>query len=195
MTALPADSVPRAALPARQRRIAFTRAGAAVLWAVGYFAALHGQRVLSGSDIPVLAGLLLAAYPVIDAVATAASERVRGQAGAKLPVGVVVDGLAVVALLGTMLGAHTRAVLVAFGAWAFLSGALQLASAWRAEESRRVQLPLIVSGAISALAGITFAAMAGEHVAQLSYLGGYALLGAVFFLTWTAVDRRSSRAS
>jgi CHASE2 domain-containing sensor protein len=42
---------------------------------------------------------------------------------------------------------------------------LQLIGAWRADRSRRAQLPLIISGGISAIAGISFAAMAAQHVA------------------------------
>ena len=89
---------------------------------------------------------------------------------------------------------HIQAVLIAFGAWAVASGFLQLILAWRTDQSRRAQLPLIISGVISAIAGITFAAMASEHVAHLPYLPGYAVLGAVFFVTWTLV-RKSAQSS
>jgi hypothetical protein len=170
------------------------RAAAAVLWAVVYLLALHGQRVLTSSDIPVLAGLLLAAYPMIDAVTSIFAWRL-GPDRAGLRAGVVIDGLAIIGLLIATLGLHTQAVLIAFGAWALASGLLQLTRAWRDDRSRRAQLPLIISGGISAIASIFFAAMATQHVAQLSDLGGYAVLGAVFFLVWTFIDRKSPRPS
>jgi hypothetical protein len=175
-------------------RLTLTRAAVAVLWAIAYLLALHGQRIPTASDIPVLAGLLLAAYPVIDAVASLSEWRLapsRGELGAA----VVIDALAIIGLLIATFGLHTRAVLIAFGAWALASGLLQLARAWRAGRPRRVQLPLIISGGVSAVAGIFFAATASQHVAQLPYLGGYAVLGAIFFVAWTFADRQSSRSS
>jgi hypothetical protein len=185
----PAEPEPRRA-PKFQRDVAFIRAGAAVLWAIVYFVALHGQRVLSSSDIPVLVGLLLAAYPVIDAVASISEWRL-SRDRAELRAGVVIDGLAIIGLLVATLSLHTESVLIAFGAWAFASGLLQLTRAWRLDRPRRVQLPLIISGGISTIVGFSFAAMASQHVAHLSGLAGYALLGAVFFLVSTFINHKS----
>jgi hypothetical protein len=178
------------ARPRFQRDLAITRAAAAVLWAIVFVLALHGQKVLAGTGLPGLAGLLLAAYPVIDAAASVTEWRL-GPDRAGLRTGMVIDGLAIIALLITTLSLHTQSVLIAFGTWAFVSGILQLILAGRAGRSRRAQLPLIISGAVSAIAGIFFAATAGQHVAHLSYLAGYAILGAVFFLAWTIIGRNS----
>ena len=68
-----------------------TRAVVAVLWVAGFFAALHGRQVLTGSDIPLLVGLLLAAYPVIDAAAALAARR-DGAAGPEANVAIVIGG-------------------------------------------------------------------------------------------------------
>jgi hypothetical protein len=190
MSVPPVAPMPRRARPGFHPNVAVTRAAAAVLWAIVYLLTLHGQRVLSTSDIPLLAGLLLAAYPVIDAVASISGLRLAPDR-AQLRAGVVIDGLAVIGLLIATLGLRTESVLIVFGAWAFASGLLQLTRAWRADRSRRVQLPLIISGGISAIAGIFFAATAAQHVAQLSTLGGYAVLGAVFFVGWSLIDRRA----
>lgn len=194
MSTSPAQPVPRRARPSFHRDGAVTRAAAAALWAIVYLLALHGQRVLTGSDIPVLAGLLLATYPVIDAVASISEWRLRSDR-AELRAGIVIDGLAIIGLLIATLSLHTQSVLIAFGAWALASGLLQLIRAWRTDRSRRVQLPLIISGAVSAIAGISFAAIASQHVAHLPYLGGYAVLGALFFLVWTFTDRKHPRPS
>jgi len=191
MSTSPAQPVPRRARPSFHREVAVTRAAAAVLWAIVYLLALHGQRVLTSSDIPVLAGLLLAAYPVIDAVASISEWRLRSDR-AELCAGVVIDGLAIIGLLMAALSLHTQSVLIAFGAWALASGLLQLTRAWRTDRPRRVQLPLTTSGAISAIAGVSFAAMASQHIAHLSYLGGYAVLGALLFLAWTYIYRKSA---
>jgi hypothetical protein len=189
MTVFPAQSAPRSARPHSQRNVAVTRAAVAVLWAIAYFLTLHGQKVLTGSDIPVAAGLLLAAYPLIDAVASITGWR----SGRADRAGVVIDSLAVIGLLIATFSLRTQAVLIAFGAWALASGLLQLIRAWRADGPRRIQLPLILSGAISAVVGAVFAATSGQHVAPLSDLGGYAVLGAVFFLAWAFIDRKSPR--
>jgi hypothetical protein len=194
MSTSPAQPVPRRARPSFHRDVAVTRGAAAALWAIVYLLALHGQRVRTGSDIPVLAGLLLAAYPVIDAVASISEWRLRSDR-AELRAGIVIDGLAIIALLIATLSLHTQSVLIAFGAWALTSGLLQLTEAWRTDRSRRVQLPLIISGAVSAIAGISFAAIASQHVAHLPYLGGYAVLGALFLLVWTFTDRKHPRPS
>jgi hypothetical protein len=185
----------RVARPALRREVATVRAAAAVLWAIAFLLALHGQRTLTGSDIPVLAGLLLAAYPVIDAIAAAWEWGRLDTDRSALRAGIAVDGLAIIALLVATLGFHTQAVLIAFGFWAIASGLLQLARGWHVERSRRAQLPLILSGGISTIAGVSFAAMAMQHVAHLSRLGAYAVLGAVFYVIWTLIDRMSNRPS
>jgi hypothetical protein len=196
MSVSPAEPASRRAHPRSQRDVALTRAGAAALWAIAYLLALHGQRVLTGSDMPVLVGLLLAAYPVIDAAASISEQRLGlGLDRAELRAGVVIDGLAIVGLLIATFSLHTQSALIVFGAWALVSGLLQLTRAWRADRSRRVQLSLIISGGISAIAGISFAAMASQHIAHLSYLGGYAVLGAVLFLAWTYINRKSAHPS
>ena len=129
-------------------------------------------------------------YPGIDLVASVFERRL-GRDRAELRIGMTIDGLAIIGLLFATLSLHTQSVLIAFGAWAFTSGLLRLTRAWRADRYRRVQLPLIISGGISAIVGISFVAMASQHVAHLSTLGGYALLGAAFFLVWTAINRTS----
>ena len=187
MTALPAKPANHAP-STTARPVAIVRAVAALLWAIAFLAAVHGRLVPAGSDMPLSAGLLLAGYPLIDAVASLYEHqrrRVLANAAA------VIDALGVVGLLLATLTLHAGSVLIAFGTWAFASGILQLLDAWRAATSRRAQLPLILSGAISALAGIAFAAMAGQRTAHLANVGGYAILGAGFFLVWTVLNRGS----
>ncbi len=172
-----------------QHDIAFTRAGAAVIWAIIYYIAVHGRHVLSGSDIPKLVGLLLVIYPMIDTVSCLSQWRLDGERP-ELRIGLVLDVLTIIVVLVATLGLHTGAVLGTFGAWAILSGLLQLTVAWRADRSRRIQLPLILSGGISVIAGVTSLAMVSSHYAKLSNPVRYAVLGAAFFVIWTVIDRR-----
>lgn len=173
--------------PKMQRRIAATRAGAAVLWVIVYAIALHGQRVLSHADIPVLVGLLVAIYPAIDATAMVAEWR-STRDRPELRAGFAVDLLAIAGLLVSTLALHAEAVVIGFGAWALVAGLLQFAGAWRIDGPRSARVPLFLSGGISAVVGATFIASASHHVAHLSSLIGYPLLGAVFFLVYSAID-------
>lgn len=160
-----------------------------MLWAIVYTIALHGKHVLTGADVPVLVGVLLAIYPTIDATASLAELR-KGRASLELRAGFTIDVLAIAGLLVSTFALHTQYVITAFGAWAAAAGLLQVAGALRAGRPRRAQLPLIISGTVSTIVGATFIAMATQHVAHLSKLEGYPVLGAVFFLLFAAIDYR-----
>ncbi len=77
---------------------------------------------------------------------------------------------------------------MAFGAWAAISGALQLGSAVLLRREGR-QLPMMISGALSMLAGLSFIAAAGAADANLAALAGYMALGAVLYLVFAARSR------
>ena len=73
-------------------------------------------------------------------------------------------------------------ILVIFGVWAIVSGLLQLATALRRRQGNRGQWVMMLSGAQSALAGGFFVAQQGVAMPVLQTLGGYAAVGAVYFL-------------
>ena len=56
------------------------------------------------------------------------------------------------------------------------------------------QLPLILSGGISVLAGVAFVVQSGAAGASLKGLAGYATLGGIFFLVSALRLRRAARA-
>jgi uncharacterized membrane protein HdeD (DUF308 family) len=74
-------------------------------------------------------------------------------------------------------------VLGVFGAWAILSGLLQLGTALRRWKSHGAQWAMILSGAQSALAGAFFISQA-QLPAQpsIATVAGYAGFGAFYFL-------------
>lgn len=72
-------------------------------------------------------------------------------------------------------------VLRVWGAWAIVSGLVQLAVGVGRRELGG-QWAMIASGAISALAGTSFVLQAARPDASLLNLAGYAVLGGVFFL-------------
>ena len=152
------------------RRLYFVRFGFAVVWA--------GLLALTASDLGVAAGVLLVLYPLFDvaaAVVDARSSRTR-----ELVLNIVISSLAA---LGLALAATSGApaALRVWGAWAILAGVVQLVVGLR---RRRLggQWAMILSGAISTLAGASFIAMAGQDDPSLTGLAGYAVLGGVFFL-------------
>jgi len=156
------------------RKLYFIRFAFAVLWAVVLFTA--------GSTGGVLLTVLLVVYPLVDAVAVLTQLRAEGAAQAsRVPewANVVVSVAAAIAL-GIASTMSVSAVLLAWGFWAVTAGAVQLVAAVL-RRSLGGQIPLIVSGAISVLAGAGFAAGSGTAT-NTAGIGGYAILGGIFFL-------------
>jgi uncharacterized membrane protein HdeD (DUF308 family) len=163
------------------RRLYFVRFGFALVWAVLLF--------LTASSISPPAAVLLVLYPVFDvaaAVVDARSSRVDVAGGSAngaatgLYVNIAISALAAVGL-AVALTSGIPAVLRVWGVWAVVAGIVQLVVAVR---RRRLggQWAMIASGAISVLAGVSFFLMASRTGASLTNMGGYALLGGIFFL-------------
>jgi uncharacterized membrane protein HdeD (DUF308 family) len=93
-------------------------------------------------------------------------------------------------------------VLAVFGAWAIVSGLLQLSTAVRRWNTTGAQWPMILSGAQSALAGAFFIVQAQQPaMPAIAAVAGYAGVGAVYFLVsavsmqvaaWRRVKPRSA---
>jgi uncharacterized membrane protein HdeD (DUF308 family) len=167
------------------RRIAVARAVLALLWAAAVVIAVGDDVPRTTSDVPGAAAVLLAAYPLIDAVASLLAAGRAGTTGRVLRLNAAVSTLAAVAVGVAAFGSDAGATLTAFGAWAAVSGALQLGVAIRRRSEGR-QLPMMISGGLSTVAGLSFVAAAGKTDAHLATLGGYMALGAVLYLVWAA---------
>ncbi|MFD5649009.1 hypothetical protein [Streptomyces sp. NPDC127039] len=166
---------PPASVPVTLRKLYFLRFAFAAVWAALVFATADALGPLSTA--------LLLVYPLFDvaaAVVDVRSARANGGPAAPLYANIAISSLTVLALaLAATSG--IPAVLRVWGAWAVTAGIVQLvAGAVR----RRLggQWPMIVSGAISTLAGLSFVSQAGAEDPSLSSLAGYAFLGGVFFL-------------
>ncbi|WP_051471252.1 hypothetical protein [Patulibacter minatonensis] len=166
------------------RRIAVGRAVLALLWAAAVVLAVGGEAPRTDSDVPVAAAVLLATYPLIDVVASLLSAGA-GAGDRVLRLNAAISAVAVVAVGVAALGSDAGATLAAFGAWAAVSGALQLGVAVR-DRARGRQLPMMVSGGVSTVAGLMFVAASSRTDADLATLGGYMAAGAVLYLVWTA---------
>jgi hypothetical protein len=173
------------------RSLYLIRVAFSVVWVVLVLATCHS---LKSADAPsVIAAVLLVAYPLWDAIATVLELRITGTSGALDRVRVSNVALSVVAAVAMVIAAFAtiRATLIVFGVWAFVSGAIQLALAIRRRRLVGAQWPMMLSGSISVLAGINFAATSGSASSGLSQVAGYSAFGAVWFLVAVVALRRS----
>lgn len=180
MTATPALPVPARDVRALVR-LYVARAAVAVVWAVVFAA--------TASTLGVAAVVLLIAYPAVDVVASVYDARRHPESAAPQWLNAA---LSTAALVGVAVATSfdARAVLLAFGLWATVSGLVQVAVAVRRRRQFGVQPAILVSGGLSTVAGIGFAAMSRLDDPMLTNLAGYAALGGVLFAVSAVVLRR-----
>jgi uncharacterized membrane protein HdeD (DUF308 family) len=177
------------------QRIAIVRALLALLWAAALVIAVGDHVPSTNSDVPIAAAALLASYPAIDVVASIAALHGTDASGRVLRINAAISALAVAAIGATAFGADAGATLAAFGLWAAVSGAIQLGVAVHRRRAGGRELPMIVSGGLSTIAGISFLAASGMDDAHLATLAGYMALGAVLYLLWAHRSRTAPRAA
>jgi uncharacterized membrane protein HdeD (DUF308 family) len=187
-----ADAPPSRDVP---RRIAIARGVLALVWAAALVIAVGDHVPSTDSDVPIAAAALLASYPAIDVVASIAAALGADAAGRVLRINAAISALAIAAIGATAFGADAGATLAAFGAWAAVSGAIQLAVALHRRRTEGRQLPMIVSGGLSTIAGVGFLAASGMDDAQLASVGGYMALGALLYLLWAHRRRTAPQAA
>jgi hypothetical protein len=153
----------------------YARATFAFAWVI---AALGLPRLFPGAG-----GVLLVLYPAWDALANQQDAARSGGLGSNRTqaLNFVVSLLVAVAVAAALPDMHR--VLGVFGAWAILSGLLQLGTGLRRWKAYGAQWAMILSGAQSALAGATFIFQArAPQVPSVATLAGYAGFGAFYFL-------------
>lgn len=177
------DAAPSTTLAPALRTLYLVRFGFAILWAVLLF--------LTGAEIGPVSGTLLVLYPLFDVAAIVVDSRTArgGRASAALYANIAVSTLAA-AGLAFAVTSGIPAVLQVWGVWAVVSGVAQLA-AGVVRRSLGGQWPMIISGAISTLAGTSFFLQASGENATLTNLAGYAAIGGVFFLVSALRLRRA----
>ena len=170
----PATTHPEVTVPAL-RRLYFARFGFAVVWAALVFV-LVGQRLTAvGVTLAVL-------YPLYDVVANVIDLRTSHPTSSARGLWVNI-AISLLAGVGIALAAPSGlpAVLRVWGAWAITAGLAQLVVGV-IRRALAGQWPMMLSGAISVLAGTSFILQAGTPGASLSKVAGYATLGGLFFL-------------
>jgi hypothetical protein len=175
------------------RRITVVRAVLALAWAAAVVIAVGDRVPTTSAEVPIAAAVLLASYPLIDVIASLLSSLF---ADARvLRINAAISALAVVGIAVAAFGSDAGATLVAFGAWAAVSGAIQLGVAIHRRRLHGRQLSMIVSGGLSTIAGIGFLAASGMDDAQLASVGGYMALGALLYLLWAYRSRTAPQAA
>lgn len=168
----------------------FLRAAFSVAWVVAAFAV--------GPSSAAIAGVLLVLYPAWDAAANLVDGlRSGGLDQNRTQMLNVVVSLATATAVLLALRASMNWVLGVFGAWAILSGLLQLGTAVRRWKTDSAQWAMVLSGGQSALAGGFFIFQATTPMSpSIATVTGYAAVGAVYFLVsavWLAVSEWRAR--
>lgn len=188
MTTTTFDGSPRTNQETWLKRYYFVRAAFSLAWVAAAFTL--------GRNAPIGA-LLLVLYPLWDAAANYVDAARSGGLGRNRPQAINFAVSLVAALSAAIaLQSGSAAVLTVFGAWAALSGILQLVAAIRRWRTAGAQWAMTLSGAQSTLAGIAFVLMAQQLPAALPTIAGYAAFGAVYFLVsglWLAFAPRFRR--
>ncbi|MFK0244050.1 hypothetical protein ACIQUM_05070 [Amycolatopsis azurea] len=153
------------------RRLYFVRFGFALVWA--------GLLFTTASTLGPISVALLVLYPLFD-VAAALVDLRSAKDTLGLYVNIAISGIAGIGL-AVAAGSGILAVLRVWGAWAIVSGLVQLAVGI-GRRKLGGQGAMIVSGAISTVAGTSFILQATQPDASLVDLAGYAALGGLFFL-------------
>jgi uncharacterized membrane protein HdeD (DUF308 family) len=179
-------AAPRPALRTIPRRITVARAGFALAWAAAVVIAVGDKVPTTDTDLPIAAAFFLASYPLIDVIASLVGATFADTRA--LRVNAAVSALAVVAVSTAAFGSDAGSTLAAFGAWATVSGAIQFGMALHRRRAGGGQLPMIVSGGLSTLAGLSFIAASRNDEAHLATLAGYMAFGAVLYLLWARRD-------
>jgi uncharacterized membrane protein HdeD (DUF308 family) len=168
------DTPAAAGIAPALRQLYLVRFAFAIVWAVLVFA--------TKSELGALGIALVVIYPLFDVAAavwdsrsSSDNEQVRS-----LQFNIAISLIAAVGL--AIAGASgVPAVLRVWGAWAIISGIVQLIVAVK-RRAMGGQWPMILSGSISVLAGANFVASASGTDPKLSGVAGYAVLGGIFFL-------------
>lgn len=168
-------TITRPPMTATLRRLYFIRFAFAVIWAVILMAA--------SPNVGPLLTFLLVIYPLFDAGAVFWQLRSEGRAlSPQSPETInVVVSLVVAAALAWASTVSIAAALGVWGVWAAGSGITQLVTAVQRRRSGG-QVPQILSGSISIVAGLGFLAQSFQDATSITVVGGYAILGGIFFL-------------
>lgn len=187
-TTLPINrAIPSPTVAVIQRRVTVGRAAIALVWAAAVAVAVGNKVPTTDTDLPTVAAFFLGSYPLIDVIASLIGATVADSRA--LRINAAISTLATIAISVAAFGADAGATLIAFGAWAAVSGAIQLGMALRGRRTHGAQLPMIISGGLSTIAGLGFVASSRNDEAKLTALAGYMAFGALLYLVLARRER------
>lgn len=157
------------------RRLYFMRVGFSIVWVILVLALAKTNAAI--------ATILFIIYPAWDAIATYFDIQANPPAANKTPqyVNAVISIVTTISVIVALQKGIPEALIV-FGAWAILTGLIQLILGLRRRKQLGGQWPMIISGGQSMLAGGSFIAMAHAPDQGITTLAGYAAFGAFYFL-------------
>ncbi|MFF5497520.1 DUF308 domain-containing protein [Streptomyces aquilus] len=194
-TTVPSHTTTTTATSSGLRSLHLIRVAFSLIW-VALVVTTSASLVSTDRPTAIAAGLLVV-YPLWDVIATLLERRLAGTASedrartANMALGLAATAGMIIAVFSTI-----GTTLLVFGIWALLSGAIQLSVAIRRRHTVGAQWPMVISGGLSVLAGISFAAMSASATSGLSSVAGYSAFGAFWFLvSAVALTIRGRRAN
>lgn len=157
------------------RTLYFVRASFSIVWVI--LIALLAKTSFG------IASVLLIIYPAWDVIGTFLDIRANNGSTSKTPqyVNVAISTITTVAV-GLALQKGVPEALIVFGAWAILTGLIQLILGLNRRKLLGGQWPMIISGGQSMIGGASFILLAHDPTKGISSLAGYAAFGAFYYL-------------
>jgi uncharacterized membrane protein HdeD (DUF308 family) len=157
------------------RTLYFIRAAVSIVWVTLVF--LFAKTSLG------IASVLLIIYPAWDVIGTFLDIRANHNSASKTPqyINAAISAFTTIAVALALQKGIPEALMV-FGAWAILTGLIQLLLGLRRRKLLGGQWPMILSGGQSMIAGISFIAMAHDPAMGIVNLAGYSAFGAFYYL-------------
>jgi uncharacterized membrane protein HdeD (DUF308 family) len=157
------------------RKLYFIRATFSVAWVT--LVALFAKTSMG------IASVLLIIYPAWDVIGTILDIRANHSSPSKTPqyINAAISAAATLAV-GVALQKGIPEALMVFGAWAILTGLIQLVLGLRRRKLLGGQWPMIISGGQSIIAGISFIVLAHAPTMGIVNLAGYSAFGAFYYL-------------
>ncbi|MBN9385466.1 MAG: hypothetical protein J0H74_32230 [Chitinophagaceae bacterium] len=157
------------------RTLYFLRTAFSILWVILLSVFVKTNRQITS--------ILLILYPAWDVFATYLDIKADPRYVSKTPQYMnAVVGLLTAVGVALALQKGVPEALIVFGAWAVVTGLIQLVLGLRRRKELDGQWPMILSGGQSMLAGGSFIILAHTPTMGIDSLAGYAAFGALYFL-------------
>jgi uncharacterized membrane protein HdeD (DUF308 family) len=158
------------------RKLYFIRVAFSVTWVI--LVSLLAKTSFTAATI------LLVIYPLWDVVGTFLDIRANQGNGTSVTPQYVNVAISIITTLAVAfaISKDVPSALIVFGAWALLTGLIQLVLGLKRRKEFGGQWPMILSGGQSMLAGVSFIAMAHSPNMGIVNLAGYSAFGAFYYL-------------